>query len=165
MSEVDRILDLASRAYAGESWHGPAVREVLTGVDAASALQRPSGLAHSIWELVLHMTVWKDEVTRRLGGAAPRTLSAADDWPSPAGDDEGSWRAALADLDVAHDRLCAAIGRLGHDQLDGRLGGDHGTWWTVYTTVHGVVHHDLYHAGQVALVKRLVRDSAAQGPA
>src|SRR5204863_33859 len=72
MTEIERILDQLRRAYEGEAWHGPSVHEVLNGVTAAQAHERPLRNAHSIWELVQHIAVWADVGSRRLTGARPQ---------------------------------------------------------------------------------------------
>ena len=154
MGEIGRIVDLLDRAFQGDAWHGPAVREILVGLNASQAAARPLEGGHTIWELVLHMTVWKDEVRRRIEGETPRSLPPAEDWPTVGRTDEPSWRAALDDLASSHARLRAVMAQVLDRQLDGPLGGDGGTVWTVYTTVHGVIQHDLYHAGQIAILRK-----------
>src|SRR5262245_37753895 len=103
MSEVERILDQLKRAYEGNAWHGPSIREALEGVTAAQAHARPLGNAHSIWELVQHIAVWEDVGRRRLtGDRAQIAISSPEDWP-PAGDtDEAAWEQAKAALDRGH---------------------------------------------------------------
>ena len=60
MKEIERILDQLKRAYEGDAWHGPSVKEVLAGVTAEQAHARPPGNAHTIYELVPHIAVWED---------------------------------------------------------------------------------------------------------
>jgi hypothetical protein len=71
MKEVDRVVDEVQRASCGDAWHGCALKEILKGVDASMAAAKPLASAHSIWEIVLHITAWAREVARRLSGAAP----------------------------------------------------------------------------------------------
>ena len=68
MTEIERILDQLKRAYEGDAWHGPSVREALAGVTAQQAHARPLTNAHSIWELVHHIAVWENVGRRRLEG-------------------------------------------------------------------------------------------------
>jgi uncharacterized damage-inducible protein DinB len=83
MTEIERILDQLRRAYEGEAWHGPSVREAIAGVTAAQAHARPLANGHSIWELVHHIAVWEDVGRRRLGGdRAAIEISGPEDWPS-----------------------------------------------------------------------------------
>ena len=159
MTEVARILDELARAHAGDPWHGSSAQAVLAGVSARTAGDRPVPNAHTIWELVLHMTGWRREVTRRLGGGTPR-LPACGDWPPlPAPADEAAWRRALADFDAAHRELAAATVLLDPERLDEPVGGDRsrelGSGVSWYVMLHGVSQHDAYHLGQVALLRKL----------
>src|ERR1700756_3034247 len=70
MSLIDQVVDQLHRAFDGEAWHGPALMEVLEGIDAETAAERPIPGAHSIWELVVHITAWEEVVARRIQGQA-----------------------------------------------------------------------------------------------
>jgi uncharacterized damage-inducible protein DinB len=158
MSEVNRIAGWIHAAYEGPAWHGPALCEVLTGVTADTAAQRPISRAHTIREIVLHITVWISVATRRLEGAAIPTLAAAEDWPaapepSPETRD-AEWQRALERLAEAQRNLEAAARKLTDDRLRETVLGDRP--YSIYTMLHGVVHHNLYHAGQIALIKKAV---------
>ena len=152
MTEVSRILDQLHRAYEGPAWHGPALREILSGVTYQTAAQRPISDAHTIWELVLHITVWMSVPTRRLEGAEIPTLPPDRDWPAAPGPAESGWRQALDGLAQAQRDLEAAVGKLTDDRLRDKVLGD--VPYSVYTMLHGVVQHNLYHAGQIALLKK-----------
>lgn len=154
MTEIARISDLMRRTFEKEAWHGPSVREAVATVDARQAAARPIPGAHSIWQLVLHIMAWEAEVCRRLDGHAPRTLPPAEDFPSPGDTGEAAWRDTLASLERGHARLREAISRLADARLDDPLGDASGELWTVYTTLHGIIQHDLYHAGQISLLKK-----------
>jgi uncharacterized damage-inducible protein DinB len=152
MTEIERILDQLKRAYEGNAWHGPSVKEALAGVTAAQAHSRPLANAHSVWELVHHIAVWEDAGRRRLeGDRAAIEVSSPEDWP-PANDaSEAAWERAKAALDRVHEKFAAAIGRVPESRLDEPvLEG----LSTVYVTLHGVIQHDLYHAGQIAMLKK-----------
>ncbi|MGO4884128.1 MAG: DinB family protein [Bryobacteraceae bacterium] len=152
MSEVTRILDQIHRAYEGPCWHGPALRAVLAGVDYRAAGARPMAEAHTIWELVLHITVWMSVVTGRLDGAEIPTLPPEQDWPAAPAPTESGWLDALGALAQAQLSLESAVGKLTDDRLRDKVLGD--TPYSIYTMLHGVVHHNLYHAGQIALLKK-----------
>ena len=95
MTEIERILDQLKRAYEGEAWHGPSVREALNGVTAAQAHARPLANTHSIWELVQHIAVWEDVGRRRLtGDRAQIAISSPEDWPPPGDTSESAWEKA-----------------------------------------------------------------------
>jgi uncharacterized damage-inducible protein DinB len=152
MTEIERILDQLKRAFEGNAWHGPSVREALAGVTAAHAHARPLANAHSIWELVQHIAVWEDVGRRRLeGDRAQIEISSPVDWP-PAGDtSEAAWEQAKAALNRGHDALREALTQVPESRLDESILEGMST---VYVTLHGVIQHDLYHAGQIAMLKK-----------
>lgn len=150
MSEVKRIQSQLRRAYEGVAWHGPSLREILAEVTANQAQARPVAGAHSIWEIVLHIAAWEDAVRRRLE-ADPAPVSEEKDWPAVTDTSEGAWKNALAALEAGHLRLREAISRLTDDDLNNLVVGQE---YSIYFMLHGVIQHDLYHAGQIALLKK-----------
>jgi len=151
MSEVERIEDQMTRAFVANAWHGPAVLEVLEGVNEQQAARRPIASAHSIWELVLHMTTWKDVVVRRLGGDPVKDVPDEVNFPPVTDLSAASWKAALEGLSATHQRLLGALRRVKDDQLDQP---SPGYGLSRYVLLHGVIQHDLYHAGQIALLRK-----------
>lgn len=154
MSEAARIADQLRRAFSGEAWHGDSVFEILEGVTAAQAAARPIARAHTIWELVLHIAAWDDAVLRRLGGVAV-TLSDAQNFPSVTDASETAWRKALTDVRRVHEELVSAVSVLPDSRLDEIVPGKEGAHYTFYYMLHGVAQHELYHAGQIALLKKM----------
>ena len=146
MSEIERIRDQLRRAYTGDAWHGPSLKEVLEGVDADTASARPIADAHSIRELVLHIVAWEKEAIRRVRGEGS-DLPPEEDWPNGA----DAWAALLEELEASHVRLMETLAELDDSQLDGAV---IGTGGTVYHLVHGGVQHNLYHGGQIVLLRR-----------
>ena len=154
MTEIERILDQLKRAYEGNAWHGPSVLETLAGITAAQAHARPLANAHSIWELVQHIAVWEDVGRRRLSGdRAPIAISSPEDWPPPEDTSEAAWERAKASLNRGHQALIEAIALTPETRLDEPI---FEGMSTVYVTLHGVIQHDLYHAGQIAMLKKAV---------
>lgn len=153
MSEVERIADQLRRSFERDAWHGPAVLEALDGVTAAQAARRPLPAAHSIWELVNHCVVWKDFVRRRVSGEMVKVaLGTEEDWPPlPEPPSEAAWREAVDRLRRAHEALLEMTRGLGDQALDVQIPG---TSFTAYVLLHGAVQHDLYHAGQISLLKK-----------
>jgi uncharacterized damage-inducible protein DinB len=152
MTEIERILDQLKRAYDGNAWHGPSVREVLAGVTAEQAHARPLENAHSIWELVHHIAVWEGAGRRRLAGdRAAIAISTPEDWPPADDHSEAAWEQAKAALDRGHQALVEAIAEVAESRLDEPILEGMST---VYVTLHGVIQHDLYHAGQIAMLKK-----------
>lgn len=148
MSEIERIVDQLQRSYRGNAWHGPSIREVLDGVDAEAASARPISNAHTIGELVVHVLAWEKEALARLAGKGRDDLPPEEDWPEGA----AAWREMLEELDVVHERLSVAIAECSDGMLGSAVTGRPGT--TVYVLLHGVIQHNLYHAGQIALLKK-----------
>ena len=146
MSEIERIRDQLRRAFSGDAWHGPSLKELLEGVDADTASARPIVDAHSIRELVLHIVAWEKETVRRVNGEGS-DLPPEEDWPNGA----DAWAALLEELEASHVRLMETLAELDDSQLDGAV---IGTGGTVYHLVHGVVQHNLYHGGQIVLLRR-----------
>jgi uncharacterized damage-inducible protein DinB len=151
MSETSRILDQLHRAYHGPAWHGPALGEILSGVTAEMAANRPLPDAHTIWEIVLHIAVWESVATRRLQGEEIPKLPPAQDWPAVLEANEAGWRRALDGLAEAQQNLESQIRGLEDARLREKVLGDRP--YSIYTLLHGVIQHNLYHAGQIALLK------------
>jgi uncharacterized damage-inducible protein DinB len=150
MSEIKRIEDQLRRAYEGQAWHGPSIKELLSDVTARQAAARPLPGAHSIWEIVLHISAWEEGARRRLSGDRAE-LSAEEDWPPVSDTSEAAWRNTLEMVETNHLRLRDALkslddARLNEPIIEGMS--------SVYGTLHGVIQHSLYHAGQIALLKR-----------
>ncbi|HMD17786.1 MAG TPA: DinB family protein [Terriglobales bacterium] len=153
MSEASRISDQLRRAFDGDAWHGDSLFEIVKGVTAARAAARPIAGTHSIWELVLHIAAWDGAVLRRLGGVAVE-LSDAENFPPIKDAGEAAWRSALDRVRRVHEELVAAVAGLPDSRLDEMVPGKEGAHYTFYYMLHGVVQHELYHAGQIALLKK-----------
>ena len=155
MTEIERILDQLKRAFEGDAWHGPSVREALAGITFEQAHARPLANAHNIWELVRHIAVWEDVGRRRLtGDRAQIEISSPEDWPPPEDTSEAAWEQARDALNRGHQALVEAIARTPESILDEPI---FEGMSTVYVTLHGVIQHDLYHAGQIAMLKKVLK--------
>jgi hypothetical protein len=151
MNAIDLLLDLVDRAYRGKSWHGTSLRGTLRGVQPAVALWRPGAQRNCVWDLLLHAAYWKYVVRRRLAPDGPPFPRRGSDFPLlPQPADAGALRTDLALLDEQHELLRQAVAALSEDALAQRRGS-----WRVVDYVLGAGAHDLYHAGQINLVKRL----------
>ena len=156
-SEVSRLVDQLESEHAGEPWHGTSLVGILTGITYQQAAARPLPGAHTIWELVLHITAWKNEARQRFHGG-PAGDPSEGDWPQPpAAPSEDAWRQALAALEEAHRALVDTITRLRDPQLFERTNdprtdaNDSGNYFQL---VQGILQHDVYHSGQIALLKK-----------
>jgi uncharacterized damage-inducible protein DinB len=150
MSEIERITDQMTRAYEGNAWHGPALRELLTTVTAETAAAKPLADRHSIWEIVLHVAAWKRVAARRLKGETVKEPPEGD-WPPLPVASADSWQKSLRHLDSGHRQVLEATSSLSDKQLEEKTPG---TDYTLYFLAHGAIQHDLYHAGQIALLRR-----------
>jgi uncharacterized damage-inducible protein DinB len=165
MSEITRIIDELSREYDGDPWHGSSLAAILEGVTAEQASAIPVADAHSIWELVLHVTAWKNEVRSRVSGA-PAGAPREGDWPAVGDPSELRWAAARERLHRAHRDLLAAIAEVPEARLDAPTSDPReqspGAGVSHYVLLHGAVQHDVYHAGQIALVKKALARTASR---
>jgi len=150
-TELQRIEEQLQRAFERDAWHGPAVLETLEGLSAEQAHARPIAGAHTVWELVLHLSGSYRLVLRRLrGDGSP--LTPAEDWPQvPAPTDE-NWRETVRGLRALNEEVRAAVRKFPAERLDQPLVATPA--YSAYTQFIGLTQHDLYHAGQISLLKR-----------
>jgi uncharacterized damage-inducible protein DinB len=165
MSRAIRLADHIERTVTGPMWHGPALLEVLQGVTCDQALARPLPDAHTIWELVLHITAWCDIARQRVKGQATGDPTPAQDWPPVPGalpasgaasdiNPPSEWRRAIERLTESH-RALASDTRLLDDEKLGAL--VPGLDYTVSALLRGIVEHGTYHGGQIALLRKTVK--------
>jgi uncharacterized damage-inducible protein DinB len=138
------------------AWHGPSLMRALEGVDAEQAKARPIGRRHSIWEVVNHCTYWMEEVDRALRGENIFDVEEIEDWPGT----EGSpveWQADLEKLVATHEKVAKRIWVLKSEDLERNLDAQFGETYFGFTfrkMLHGISDHNVYHAGQISLLKR-----------
>jgi uncharacterized damage-inducible protein DinB len=153
MSRGQRVAESIERAVSGPTWHGPALADLVGDVNAQQAATRSIPGAHTIWELVLHATAWTEIARERLAGSAKADPTAEEDWPPVKDHSAEAWRAAVERLKEAHRELAVEAGRMDDSTLIGRVPGkDH----SVLTMMHGIVEHDAYHGGQIAILKKAI---------
>ncbi|MGA8154389.1 MAG: DinB family protein [Terriglobales bacterium] len=153
MSETARLADQLRRAFEGEAWHGDSLLEILAGVDAKTAAAHPIKNAHSIWELVLHITAWDGAVLRRGQGTATE-LSDKQNFPPVTDTSEAAWSKAIEQLKTTHDQLMMAVAAFPESRLQEQVPGKREKYHTFFYNFSGIVQHELYHAGQIALLKK-----------
>ena len=158
-SESLRLIDQFKRAHDGDPWHGSPVREILRGLTHEQASRRPPNGAHSIWALVLHMTGWRNEVARRATGRAAAE-PAGGDYPDIGDPTAARWKKALEALDASHANLVKVVQGMSDDHLlkptNDPRNRPLGTGVSYYELLHGIVQHDAYHAGQIAILKKIL---------
>ena len=147
--EVGLLLQILDEAYEKAAWHGPNLRNSLRGVPVAEACWRPAPDQPNLWEIAIHCAYWKYVVWRRLTGAKrggfPRRGS---DWFARPAEDV-KWPEEIALLDEMHGKLRAAVAEMPPEQLD------------LVRLVSGAAAHDVYHAGQIQMLRRLFKRAAA----
>lgn len=154
MTETARIADELRRAFDGAAWHGDSLFKILNGVAPAQAAARPIRNAHSIWELLLHIAAWEGAVRRRMDGAAAK-LSSAKNFPAVTDTREEGWQKALAHLRRTHQELIDAVEKFPEASLTKQVPGKQGAHYNFYFMLHGLAQHAAYHAGQIALLKKM----------
>jgi uncharacterized damage-inducible protein DinB len=150
-SEPALIAEQLRRAFDGDAWHGPALLELLQDVDAAQAAAKRLPGAHSIWELVLHVAVWDAAACRRLAGEKFQPTGIANFPLLPKRPTEAAWRKAVAHARKTHAVLVKTVAALPDSRLRERVPGKK---YDFYHLLHGVAQHELYHAGQIAILKK-----------
>ncbi len=157
MRDVTQLLAILDQAYNRASWHGTNLRGSIRRVGVKQAAWRPEQKRHNIWEIVVHAAYWKYAAARRFngGGRGSFPLKGSNWFQRPveqAQSTESAWRADIALLDQMHELLRTAVTRLSPKDLARTPAGKK---VSNFTLLSGVAAHDLYHAGQIQLLKRL----------
>jgi uncharacterized damage-inducible protein DinB len=151
MSLSLRIADQLRRSFDGDAWHGDSLLEILQGVDAKKAAAHPIAGAHSIWELLLHLSAWDGAVLRRMDSDVLVELNAAENFPAVTETSEAAWQQAIAHARRVHEKLISAVSAFPESRLTEEIPGKD---YDFTNMLLGVVQHELYHAGQIALLKK-----------
>lgn len=144
--ETERIVRLIEKTFDKHPWYGPSIMEVFNMEPVAASAR--IGKGHSIIELVRHMTSWRIFATKRLQGDFIFEIDEGMNFPNP-----GSWDEALAALRESQTALVHAARNFPEDRFD-ELVPSKTQKYTYYTLLHGIVHHDIYHLGQISYIKR-----------
>jgi hypothetical protein len=156
-TECSRIADQLASAMQGEAWYGDSVREILDGVTAREAQAHPISDAHSIWELVVHVDAWCKFALGAIHGipippwpAMPKEL----DWPLVQDLDDKAWKATVSTFFENHKKMVEAIRACPGEQLVRVVPG---RTYNFYRLFQSATQHAIYHAGQIALLKKMLR--------
>jgi hypothetical protein len=149
MSEIERIARLLEQTFEGRAYFGPSVLEALEGVTAEIALLQPRWSAHSIWELVAHLTAELEYARDVIGGTAGPWVEGETTWPAVTETSDAAWQEAIEDLKKANRALVCAVKQLDDAILDKKPIRVHGPF---YLMLHGTIQHNVYHAGQISLL-------------
>jgi uncharacterized damage-inducible protein DinB len=145
-AEIENLRSLFQKTFNDNPWHGPSLREVLEGISNVNALNRIEQ-THSIIELVGHMTAWRTFVIKILEGG--EDYKVEDDKNFPLTKD---WAQAVNELYASQDKLMELLKTFPPSRLSDLVA--QGYPYTFYTLLHGLIHHDVYHAGQISLIKK-----------
>ena len=153
MTETERLLRQHDLVLHGNAWHGDAIWKILDGISAESAAHRPIADAHSIWEIVMHMTYWEGVGAQRLAGQRAREDEALN-FPAMPSVTEDNWRQTLERFRASNEEFSKALWKLDVAHLDELTAAGKRSF---YDEAHGVIQHNVYHAGQIALLKKAFR--------
>lgn len=150
-NQLALLLQLLSEAYEKKTWHGPNLRQSIRGVSARAAAWRPGPGRHNIWELTLHSAYWKYAVRRHVLKGARGTfgLQGSNWFAMPKVHNDAEWLRCKQLLDDEHRKMVAAIVGLSPRELQKHL-----------RMIFGVAYHDVYHAGQIRMLRRLQESRA-----
>lgn len=153
---LQSLLDLIEEGYSRKAWHGPNLRGSIRGLTAQEAAWRPGPKRHNIWEIVVHCAYWKYTVRRRILGEKRGSfpLKGSNWFPRTGAPSEKTWRADIKLLEDAHRKMIEAIRSLTVRDLRKIPAG---STLRHEATLRGIASHDVYHAGQIQLLKRLMR--------
>ena len=154
---IEVLLQIIDESYTNRAWHGTNLRGSIRGLTAAQAAWRPSKNRHNIWEIVVHCAYWKYIVRRKLLGEKKGTfpLKGSNWFRRPDEATEKAWRADVALLEKTHLSLREAVAGLKPSDLKKNPSGSK---WTNLQTISGIASHDVYHTGQIQLLKRLQKE-------
>ena len=145
-SEIQKIIDILKHTYEKNAWHGPSVKEALEDI-TPDLLDNRIGNGNSIIELVAHMTAWRKFVTEKLNGNDAYDVSDEMNFPKVK-----NWQTSLAALEESQAELIHALEATPDEKLNEMVPGRK---YKFFTMVHGIIHHDLYHTGQIILLKKV----------
>ena len=134
-------------------WHGTNLKEALAGIDYQKALRKPAAGSHNIYELVMHMYCWRRFVIEQLKGNTSYKveLNSEVDWPTHYEGTESSWKTAMETLENTQRELSTLLETFDDSKLDEMMNGRKFSWYIFF---HGLIHHDIYHSGQIAILKK-----------
>ncbi len=152
-TETLRIQKLLKRNWEGPMWHGNTINETLKDISWEKAFKKPDGFSHNIYEYVKHMCCWRKFVLEYLKGndTYPVEINSETDWITKYEANELSWLEALNELETSQNELVNAFGNFTDDRLEEKVPGKKFNW---YVMIHGLVHHDIYHSAQIAILKK-----------
>ena len=153
VKETTRIQQLLKNSWDGWMWHGNNIKIVLQDINGEKAFRKPSAGLHNIYELVMHMYCWRNFVYQHLAGNAEYKvkLNSTNDWPTSYEQTEATWSEALELLEKSQTGLVEVFEKFDDSKLEESM---HGRKFNWYIFIHGMIQHDIYHSGQIAILKK-----------
>ncbi len=145
------LADQLRRAFEGDAWHGPALLELLVDIRPSTAAAHPIKDVHSIWELVLHIAAWDDAVNRRIVLGKALQLTDEENFPTVTDNSAAAWKKAIDHAKQVHAQLLKTVEALPDQRLSEQVPGKN---YDIRFMLEGVAQHELYHAGQIAILKK-----------
>jgi hypothetical protein len=152
--QISLLLRIIDEAYEKKAWHGPNLRGSVRGLEAQRAAWRPGANRHNIWEIVVHAAYWKYAVRRRILGERRGSFPLkGSNWiVRPTSLTEGAWRDDIILLEDIHRKMRAVVAAFSVKDLQ-KI--PRGSKVSNAAIIYGIALHDVYHAGQIQLLKRL----------
>src|SRR5208283_2479954 len=150
MNETQRILAEYDRVMRGNAWHGDPIWHILGTFSAESATQRPLAAAHSVWEIVMHMTFWEGVAAKRLSGQRAGLVEELN-FPAPPEATGENWQRTLEEFRHSNARFREALSKMDAASLDDLSAAGKRSF---YEEAHGLIEHNVYHAGQIAILQK-----------
>jgi uncharacterized damage-inducible protein DinB len=151
MNGIELIKDQFEKIFYGGAWHGPSVLEVLGNIPAEKAAYKPVKNAHSIREISLHINTWQSYTQRKLAGEPAAEPLPEEDWPEVKDTSQSSWENTITKLKDSAAALIEFLSKLDENILDNNIAGKNITY---YFLLHGLIQHNVYHAGQIARLRK-----------
>jgi len=156
MNTGEKLIQEFEEILSGEPWYGDPIYKILDRVTFDSAYEKPIPTAHNVAEILLHMLSWTEEVMDRMNGMTASTPSSGD-WPEPDAPDEQKWQLWIEDIKLVNVNLIKIMRDFPEEQWNDKIDDKRGGEPTSYEAlIHGFFHHQIYHAGQIALLVKMV---------
>jgi uncharacterized damage-inducible protein DinB len=152
--DITRIYKNISAVYDGNPWHGDNILSYLSGLTAAMAVIRPEKLNHSIAEIACHMTAWRQFVIEKMKGNGAYEVWETDlNWQKRTTLNETEWQTIKDDLQRSQTELLALVEQMQESMLSSQV---EGRKYNFRLLLQGIAQHDIYHSGQISMIKKLV---------
>ncbi len=162
MNWIRHFTEELQKGHEREPWHGPSTKSLLDGISAEEAASYPVSETHSIWEIVLHMDAWQREVTRRLNSSFVPEVPEEGDWRPVLEVNKTAWQRAINNFDSSLHELIRQLNSISVASISDERGRTSGLSDTVAGMLSGILQHNAYHSGQIAMLRRVILQQRAE---